>query len=313
MTMSFPNRFAFFQGEIVPIEEAKVSVMTHALHYGTGCFGGLRGYWNAEEQQLFVFRIADHYRRFLSSTRLLYMQLPYSSEDLIALTLTLLQREEFREDVYIRPLAYKSSPVIGVRLHDLDDDVLIFALPFGRYVKNEEGARVTISSWRRVDDNAIPPRGKIAGSYANSALIKTDAHLKGFDEAIVLNQDGHVSEGSAENLFMIRDGVAYTPPVSANILEGINRRTHIQLLRDEFGIETVERPLDRTELLLADELFFCGTGVQLVAVIEIDSYTIGSGRMGPVVTELRRLFFDMVRGKVPRYRHWCTPVYPPAG
>ena len=311
--MSFPNRFAFFQGEIVPIEEAKVSVMTHALHYGTGCFGGLRGYWNAEEQQLFVFRIADHYRRFLSSTRLLYMQLPYSSEDLIALTLTLLQREEFREDVYIRPLAYKSSPVIGVRLHDLDDDVLIFALPFGRYVKNEEGARVTISSWRRVDDNAIPPRGKIAGSYANSALIKTDARLKGFDEAIVLNQDGHVSEGSAENLFMIRDGVAYTPPVSANILEGINRRTHIQLLRDEFGIETVERPLDRTELLLADELFFCGTGVQLVAVIEIDSYTIGSGRMGPVVTELRRLFFDMVRGKVPRYRHWCTPVYPPAG
>lgn len=311
--MSFPNRFAFFQGEIVPIEEAKVSVMTHALHYGTGCFGGLRGYWNAEEQQLFVFRIADHYRRFLSSTRLLYMQLPYSSEDLIALTLTLLQREGFREDVYIRPLAYKSSPVIGVRLHDLDDDVLIFALPFGRYVKNEEGARVTISSWRRVDDNAIPPRGKIAGSYANSALIKTDAHLKGFDEAIVLNQDGHVSEGSAENLFMIRDGVAYTPPVSANILEGINRRTHIQLLRDELGIETVERPLDRTELLLADEIFFCGTGVQLVAVVEVDSYIIGTGQMGPVVTELRRLFFDMVRGKVPRYRHWCTPVYPAAG
>lgn len=308
--MPFANRYAFFKGEIVPIEDAKISVMTHALHYGTGCFGGLRGYWNEEEQQLFVFRIEDHYRRFVNSTRLLHMKMAYSCEELVERTLELLRREAYREDIYIRPLAYKSSPAIGVRLHDLDDDVVIFALPFGRYVKNEEGARVTISSWRRVDDNTIPPRGKISGSYANSALIKTDAHLKGFDEAIVLNQDGHVSEGSAENLFIIRDGVAYTPPVSANILEGINRRTHIQLLREELGIETVERPLDRTELLLADEVFLCGTGVQMVAVVEIDSYPIGNGVMGPAVTRLRRLFFDMVRGKVPQYRHWCTPVYP---
>jgi branched-chain amino acid aminotransferase len=308
--MPFPNRYAFFQGEIVPIEDAQISIMTHALHYGTGCFGGLRGYWNAEEEQLFVFRMGDHYRRFINSAKLLYMQLPYAAGDLVRLTLELLRREGYRQDVYIRPLAYKSSAIIGVRLHDLDDDVVIFAIPFGRYVKKEEGARVTVSAWRRVDDNAIPARGKIAGSYANSALIKTDAYLKGFDEAIVLNQDGHVSEGSAENLFIIRDGVAYTPPVSANILEGINRRTHIQLLRDELGIETVERPIDRTELLLADEVFFCGTGVQLVAIIEIDSFTIGSGEMGPVVSRLRKLFFDVVRGRVPKYRDWCTPVYP---
>ena len=304
------NRFAFFKGQIVPIEDAKVSVRTHALNYGTGCFGGLRGYWNEDEKQLFVFRIQDHYRRFLNSTRLLYMQLPYSIDDLATITLDLIRREDYHEDVYIRPLAYKASEVIGVKLHDLEDDLTIFAVPFGQYVDNEEGTRVTVSSWRRVDDNVIPPRGKITGSYANSAFIKTDALLKGFDEAIVLNQNGHVSEGSAENLFIVRDGVAYTPPVSENVLEGINRRTHIQLLREELGVETVERPIDRTEVMLADEVFFCGTGVQVVAITEVDFMTIGNGKMGPVVSQLRQVFFDIVRGRRPKYRHWCTPVYP---
>jgi len=307
--MPFPNRYAFFKGRIVPIKEAQVSIMTHSLHYGTGCFAGLRAYWNKEEEQLFIFRIKDHFCRFINSTRLLYMNIPYTVEQLIGFTLDLLRHEGFRQDAYIRPLAFKSSPVIGVRLHDLEEEVVIFSIPFGRYVQNEEGARATFSSWRRVDDNVIPPRGKITGSYANSALIKTDAYLKGFDEAIVLNQNGHVSEGSAENIFIVRDGVAYTPPVYDNILEGINRRTHIQLLRDELGVETVERPLDRTEVLLADEVFFCGTGVQIAVVIEVDHYSIGAGRMGPVTGQLRQLFFDIVRGKSPKYRHWCTPVY----
>ncbi len=309
--MSNSNRFAFFRGEIVPFEDAKVSVMTHALHYGTGCFGGLRAYWNQEEGELFVFRIDDHYRRFIDSSRLLHMKLPYTPKDLVAITLDLLRQEGYQEDAYIRPLAFKSGAMIGVRLHDVEDDLTIFAIPFGRYVQNEEGARVTVSAWRRIDDNAIPARGKISGAYANSALIKTDALLKGFDEAIVLNQNGHVSEGSAENLFVIRNGVAYTPPVTDNILEGINRRTHIQLLRDELGMDVVERPIDRTELLLADELFFCGTGVQVVSIVEVDHYQIGSGRMGPVVSQLREIFFDIVRGRNSKYRHWCTPVYGP--
>lgn len=307
--MSHSNRYAFFRGGIVPIEQAQVSIMTHALHYGTGCFAGLRAYWNKDREQLYVFRIEDHFHRFINSTRLLYMDIPYTAEQLIDVTLDLLRHEGYQQDAYIRPLAFKSSETIGVRLHDLDEDVVIFAIPFGRYVQNEEGARVTISSWRRIDDNVIPARGKITGAYANSALIKTDAVLKGFDEAIVLNQNGHVSEGSAENLFIIRDGVAYTPPVYDNILEGINRRTHIQLLHDELGIETIERPLDRTEVFLADELFFCGTGVQVVAVTEVDFHPIGSGQMGPVVSQLRKLFFNIVRGNSPKYRHWCTPVY----
>jgi branched-chain amino acid aminotransferase len=307
--MSLPNRYAFFRGDIVPIEQAKVSVTTHALHYGTACFGGLRAYWNEQEEELFIFRIEDHYRRFVDSTRLLHMNIGHTAEELASVTIDLLRKEGYREDAYVRPLAYKADEMIGVRLHDMQDAVTIFAIPFGRYVQNEEGARVTVSAWRRIDDNAIPARGKISGAYANSALAKTDAMLKGFDEAIVLNQNGHVSEGSAENLFVIRQGVAYTPPVTDNILEGINRRTHIQLLRDEMGIEVVERSIDRTELLLADELFFCGTGVQVASIVEVDHYVIGSGRMGPIVSQLRELFFDIVRGRSPKYRHWCTPVY----
>jgi branched-chain amino acid aminotransferase len=307
--MSSLPKYAFFQGRIVPYSEAKVGVMTHALNYGTGCFGGLRGYWNAEEEQLFVFRPYDHFRRFLQSAKLLWMELGHSDESLVKITVDLLRAEGFQQDCYIRPLAYKADEMIGVRLNDLKDDLTIFALPFGRYVENEEGAHVTISGWRRVDDNAIPARGKISGAYVNSAFIKTDALHSGFDEAIVLTRDGHVSEGSAENVFMLRDGVVFTPPVKDNILEGITRRTVMTLLRDELGVDVVERSIDRTELYVADELWFTGTGVQIAAITRIDHRPVGTGKMGPLVGDLRDLFFDMVRGRVAKYRHWCQPVY----
>ncbi len=305
---NLPN-YAFFKGRIVPYSEAKVGVMTHALNYGTGCFGGIRGYWNEEEEQLLVFRPYDHYARFLHSAKLLRMDLGYTEEELVNITLDLLRTEGLRQDCYLRPLAYKADEVIGVRLNDLTDEVTIFAIPFGRYVENDEGAHVTISSWRRVEDNSIPARGKITGAYVNSAFAKTDALLAGFDEAIVLNQDGHVSEGSAENLFMLRDGVVVTPPGHDNILQGITRRTLIKLLRDEMGMEVVERSIDRTELYLAEELWFSGTGVQMAAITHIDHRPVGEGKMGPLVGELRDLFFDVVRGRVPKYRHWCQPVY----
>ena len=305
---TLPN-YAFFKGKIVPYSEAKVGVMTHALNYGTGCFGGLRGYWNEEEEQLFVFRPYDHFTRFLQSARLLRMDLGYTDEELVNITLDLLRAEGFRQDCYIRPLAYKADEIIGVRLNDLTDELTIFSIPYGRYVENDEGAHVTISSWRRVEDNSIPARGKITGAYANSAFAKTDALAAGFDEAIVLNQDGHVSEGSAENIFMLRDGVVVTPPGHDNILQGITRRTVVKLLQEEMGLEVVERSMDRTELYLADELWFSGTGVQLVAITRIDHRPIGEGKMGPVVGELRDLFFNVVRGRVPKYRHWCQPVY----
>lgn len=302
------TKWAFFQGEFVPIEEAKVNVMTHALHYGTAAFGGLRAYWDEEARQLFVFRMRDHYRRFLQSAELLLIKLPHTVAELAEITLTLLKREGFLEDCYIRPLAYKASEQIGVRLHDLESALTVFALPFGSYIK-AEAASVCVSSWRRIDDNAIPARGKIAGAYVNSALIKTEALLNGFDEGIVLNPDGHVAEGSAENLFIVRDGILVTPPVTANILEGITRRTVIEIAERELGVSTAERPIDRTELYVADEAFFCGTAVKICPIGTIDHRPVGTGGVGPITGQIRDLYLEIVRGRIAGYQHWCTPVY----
>jgi len=302
-------KYAFFQGRIVPIDDAQVSIMNHTFNYGLGVFEGLRAYWNEAHEQLYVFKMREHYERFLHNCGLLLIALPYTVDDLERITLDLLRREGYRTDCYLRPLGYKASHGIGVRLHNLENAFALFADPFGRYVESEEGAKVGVSSWRRVDDNAIPARGKITGSYINSALAKTEANLNGFDEAIVLNQDGHVAEGSAANLFIVRQGKLITPPVTDNILEGITRQVVMELAHNEMGLETVERSIDRSELYMADEACFCGTGVQIVAIAQIDRRPIGTGKMGPVVSELRRLYFDIVRGNVAKYRHWCTPVY----
>ncbi|MFQ6014679.1 MAG: branched-chain amino acid transaminase [Anaerolineae bacterium] len=302
-------KYAFFKGEFVPIKEAKVSIMTHAFNYGTGLFEGIRAYWNEAQEQLFVFKMEEHYQRFIHNCHILLINLPYSVDELGQITLELLRKEGFRTDTYIRPLAYKASEGIGVRLHDLEDEFALFAVPFGQYIEKEEGARVCVSSWRRLSDNAIPPRAKITGAYVNSALIKSEALLNGFDEAIVLTPDGHVSEGSAENVFIVRGDKLITPPVTEDILEGVTRRVIMQLARDEIGLEAIERHIDRTELYRADEVFFCGTGVQVAAVVEIDHRPVGTGQIGPIVSKLRELYFDVVRGNNPKYRRWCTPVY----
>ena len=304
-------KYAYFEGRIVPFEQATISVMNHTFNYGTGAFGGLRGYWNEDEQELFIFRPLDHFKRLLNSARLLTFELDYTPQQLTDILFELLRAEGWRENIYIRPLVYVKNEQIGVKLHDLEYDITMFSLPFGSYVPNEEGTSVTFSSWRRVDDNVIPARGKVIGAYINSALIKTDAQRAGFDEALVLNQDGHVSEGSAANFFMLRDEEVITPPVTDNILEGITRRTVIQLLRHEMGLEVIERPIDRTEVYLAEEAFFCGTGVQIAAITSVDHRPIGTGRIGPVVSKLRELYFDVVTGRVEKYRFWNAPVYAP--
>jgi branched-chain amino acid aminotransferase len=302
--------YAYFRGKIVPYSEAKVSVLTHGLNYGTAAFGGVRAYWNEAEEQLWIFRAYDHYRRFLNSGKLLCMEFAETPESLTQITLELLRTEGYHCDVYIRPLAYKADEIIGVRLHNLIDEFSIVALPFNRYVTNDTNAHVTISSWRRVDDNVIPARGKIAGAYANSAFIKTDAQRAGFDEALVLTNEGHISEGSAENVFMVRDGVLITPSITENILEGIIRRTVLELAQKELGLPVQERPVDRTEVYLCDELFMTGTAAQITAITRVDYRQVGSGAMGPITTRLRDLFNDVVRGSLPQYRHWNTPVYP---
>jgi len=301
---------AYFQGKIVPYVEAKVGVLTNALNYGTAVFGGIRGYWNEAQQQLFIFRPLDHYRRFLNSARLLRMEFPHTPESMTQITIDLLRADGYHCDTYIRPLAYKADEAIGVKLHGLIDEISIVVVPMlASYVHNDTGAHVTFSSWRRVDDNMIPARGKISGAYANSALIKSDAVLAGFDEALVLSQDGHVSEGSAMNVFMVRDGVLITPPPTENILEGITRRSVMELARAELGLQVVERRIDRTEVFICDELFFTGTAAQVTAITRVDFRTIGGGQMGPVTSQLRSLFDDVLHHKLAKYSSWLTPVY----
>jgi len=302
-------QYAYFEGKIVPYSEAKVGVATHALNYGTGAFAGLRGYWNPEEEQLFLFRPIDHFTRLLNSARIMCAEVDYTPESLRDIAVELMQTEGLHEDCYLRPLIYKADEVIGVRLHDLRDEVTMFIVPFTRYVERDDGAHVTFSSWRRVDDNAIPARGKITGAYFNSALIKTDAVRAGFDEALVLTNEGHVSEGSAENVFILRNGVLITPPVTENILEGITRRTVMTLARQELGLDIVERPIDRTEIYVCDELILTGTAAQVTAAIHVDHRPIGNGTLGPVASELRRLYDRVVRGMEPKYRSWTTPIY----
>ena len=305
--MDLPKH-VFFEGKIVPFEDAKISVATHALHYGTGVFGGIRGYWNDEKKKLYVFRPYDHYRRLLNSGRMMNMHIPYDEESLIQLTLDLIRTEGWQTDIYIRPFIYKADLGIGVRLHDVKDELTIFSMPFKLYVKNDTNAHVTVSSWRRIDDNMIPARGKVSGAYANSALIKTDAARAGFDEALVLNQNGHISEGSAMNVFMVRDGEVITPPVTDNILEGITRRTVMDLAKNELGLPVVERSIDRTELFICDELFMTGSAAQIVAITQVDYRSVGKGEMGPVAGKLREIFDDVARAKNPKYAHWNVEV-----
>lgn len=302
------NRFAFFNGAFVPIEQATVSVMTNTLNYGTGCFEGIRGYWVPEEEQLLVFQLQAHMERLHRSARILFMQVPHTVDELCAIALELLRREGFREDVYIRPLVYKPDPAIAVQMSGLRDAFTMFALGFGQYLAGS-AVKACVSSWRRIDDNIIPSRAKACGAYINSALAKTEALLNGYDEAIVLGGDGQVSEASAANLFIVRGGALITPPLTSDVLEGITRQVVAQLAREQLGLSVIERPIDRTELYVADEAFFCGTGAELKPIIAIDRRVIGSGQIGPISSALVQLYADTVRGRISAYRGWCTPVY----
>jgi len=293
----------------MPLSEAKIGIMTHALHYGTACFEGIRGNWNGEEKQMYLFRVRDHFQRLKKSCHIMKISLPYSVDELCQFTVELVEKNGYREDIYVRPLAYKSSQVVGVRLHNLEDDFLMFVIPFGPYLDINKGCRCCVSTWRRIDDNMIPPRAKVTGLYVNSALAKTEAWENGFDEAILLNQYGHVSEGSGENIFLVVEGRLVTPPSSDNILVGITRNTIIELAKNELGIDTVERSIGRNELYIADECFLTGTAAHVTPVIEIDHRRIGEGAIGEITKKLQQLYFDVVRGKNPRYIDWCTPAY----
>lgn len=303
-----PNLIVYFGGQYVPMREARVGILTHALHYGIGVFEGLRAYWDEAQQELFVVQALEHFERWKQNCGILRIGVPLSPVELCEITLELMRRNALRTDVYVRPIAYKSAERIGVSTDD-QDALAVVALPFGDYLHADNGLHAGVSSWRRIEDNAIPPRAKICGAYVNSALASDEARHNGFDEAILLNETGHVAEGATCNLFMVRKEKLITPPVSENVLEGITRDSVIEIARREMGLHVVERVIDRSELYVCDELFFTGTAVGIAPVTRVDHRPVKDGLMGAVTREVRQLYFRATRGHLRNYLKWLTPVY----
>ncbi|HEV3310769.1 MAG TPA: branched-chain amino acid transaminase, partial [Chloroflexota bacterium] len=303
------DSIVFFDGRFVPLHEATVNIATHALHYGTGCFEGIRGYWVERHEELYVLKLPEHVDRFFRSCNVLRIRPPFTQEDMAEFILEVVRSNEFRADVYIRPLAFKSAQTIKLTLSSLDDSFAIFAFPFGHYAHREGGLRVCMSPWRRVDDTAIPTRAKVTGSYVNASLASDDATRAGYDEALMLTHAGNLSEASSANIFLVRGGKVVTPALSESILEGITRECVIDLVQNQLGLEVVERTVGRTEPYLADEVFLSGTGVQIEPVVSIDGVEVGSGLPGPVTTRLQDLYARAVRNQSAEHHGWCTPVY----
>ncbi|HUA97964.1 MAG TPA: branched-chain amino acid transaminase [Terracidiphilus sp.] len=303
-----PNLIVYFGGAYVPLAEARVGILTHALHYGTGVFEGIRAYWDETERELFAMRPLEHFERWKQNCGILHMDLPLDAEELGAIAVELLRRNRPRTDVYIRPLAYKCAERVGVSPDDRNAFAMV-ALPYGEYLHSEKGLHAGVSSWRRIEDNAIPARAKICGAYVNSALATDDAHRAGFDEAIFLNESGHVAEGATCNLFMVRRGRLITPSITENVLEGITRDSVMELAQRELGLRVVERAIDRSELYICDELFFTGTAVGIAPVVRVDHRAVKDGAIGPIARHLRQLYFDATHGHLKAYRRWLVPVY----
>ena len=299
---------AYLDGEFVPIEQATISIATHAFNYGTGCFEGIRGYWNPEREEIYVVKLQEHFRRLLRSARLFRMDVGRTAEDLAGIALEIVRRGQIREDVYIRPIVYKASPVIRVGLLGLQDGFCCFTAAMGAYFDIEKGLSATVSGWRRNDDNSIPARAKATGGYINAALAIADAEDAGFDEAIMLTQAGNVSEGSAANLFLVEDGALVTPGVADDILVGITRGAVMEIAAS-LGLSVVERTVDRTELYMADEMFLCGTGVQVAPITRVDGRVVGSGKLGDITRAVQDRYLAAVHGELDEFRHWLTPVY----
>lgn len=300
-----PPTYVWFNGSIKTWDEVKLPILTHALHYGTAVFEGIRAYPSADN--LNIFRLRDHLDRLFNSAKIYYLNINYSVEDLIQGTIEVIRRNGFRGRTYIRPIAFVGFGGIGLDYTGFPIDVAIVAVPFERYFY-KPAVRAKVSSWRRISNEANPPLAKAAGNYLNSALAKQEAIRDGYDEAILLDHRGYVAEGTGENIFIIKDNVAYTPPVNSSILIGITRDTTIKLLKD-LKYEVVERDIERSELYICDEAFFCGTAAEITPIVEIDRRQIGNGEIGLVTRRVREAYLDVVEGRNKKYAHWLTPVY----
>lgn len=300
-------KYVWVNGKLVSESEAVIPILTHALHYGTSVFEGIRAYWSPEANNLFIFRAREHYVRFHNSAKIMGIKVGYGVDELVDATVRLLRMNEAREDVYIRPIAFVSASTINLDIRGLDVTTAIIAIPFGRYLE-PKGVRAKVVSWLRVHNSMFPMKAKVGGIYVNSVIALLDAKASGFDEAILLNRDGYVAEGSGENIFIVKDGVLYTPPTYDSILEGITRATIMEIAKD-LGLTVVERRLTREELYTADEVFFVGTAAEVTPVVDIDGRVIGNGQPGEITMKIRNYYMDVVHGRVSKYMHWLTPVY----
>ncbi len=307
--MKLGETTVYFGGRFCAYDDAKVGLLTHGLQYGTGCFEGIRGYWVPEDRELYLVQLREHYERLAISAKILMMALPHPVDELVEITTELAARNRFETDIYIRPCIFKSAEDVGVRLHNVPETFAIIPIAFTSYLDASGGLRTGVSSWRRADDSAAPPRAKVTGLYVNSALAKSEAIANGFDEAIMLSHDGHIAEGSAENIFLVKDGVIYTPDPSQNILEGCTRRSIIEIARTEFGMDVVERSIDRSELYGAQEVFLTGTAAGVVYVSSVDRRIVGDGSIGPIAQKLAAYYERVVRGRERKYEQWLTRTY----
>lgn len=298
----------YFNRDFRPERDATISVRSRALNYGLGCFAGIRGYTTDDGGQVHVFRLDRHVRRLDQSARILRLRLSGSPPEIAGVIVELLRRNEMRGDVYIRPIVFANSNELSPLLDPETSETAIFCMPMGRYL-SAEPIDVCVSSWIRVRENAIPARAKATAGYLNSALARREAIDDGYTEAILLTEDGHVSEGSAEHVFIVRDGQLISPPSTADNLDGITRQSLITLAREDLDIPFAERPIGRTELYVADEVFLCGTGAEVTPVRSVDRRTVGDGTMGPVTRRLSGRFESVVRGRVPERSDWLTPVW----
>ena len=303
-----PHTIVWFNNRFVPLAEANVNILTHALNYGTGVFEGIRGYYEPKQQELFLVRPMEHFERWKRNAGIIRIGIPESPRELCELTAELCRLNGFRSHVYVRPLAYKSSARIGVA-PDHNDAYALTALPFGDYFDSSHGLKAGVVSWRRIEDTAIPSRAKICGAYVNSALATDEARHNGHDEAIFLTEAGHVAEGATCNVFIVRNGRLFTPPGTDNILEGITRASIMELASNEMKLEVVERSIGRSELYVSDEMFFTGTAVEVAPIVSVDHRPVGTGEIGPVTEKLRSLYAEATHGRIAAYRRWLWPVY----
>ena len=302
------EEFYFMDGEYVRAEDAKIPVRCHAFLYGTSVFEGIRGYWNENDNQLYIFRAKEHIERLFNSTKIMFMEPKYSIDEYLDIIKNLVKKNNYKENCYIRPQVYKSACKIGPSLSDNTDSVLIFTIKLGNYFKDDNGLNVCVSNWNRLSDNSIPPRAKVTGAYANTGLMITEAKKSGFDDAISMSADGKIAEGSAMNFFLVEGDTLVTTPSTSNILVGVTRNTIMEIASD-LNLKVVEREINRTELYIANEAFFCGTGAQIAPIKSIDHRILGEGKIGPITLKIQKLYDDVVKGKIEKYKKWCIPVY----